>query len=266
MTTSTLTQTTLTTPSAAPESRAVYPDLVGKVVVVTGARGGIGGAAVAAFEAQGARVIGLDLAIPADGEGTSGVDYRVTDLLNTEAIAATVQSIVADHGRIDVWVNNAGFMDRKPALDLDLATWNKTFGINLTAAFFAAQAVGRVMAEQGGGSIVNLSSYAGLKARPNCADYAPAKAGIAHLTSCLAVEWGPLGIRVNAIAPGYIRTPMSAWMHEDPENFMTYVGKTPLRRLDEPSDIANMMVFLTSDAASYVTGQTLFVDGGAAHA
>ena len=106
-------------------------------------------------------------------------------------------------------------MERMPALELDEAGWQRTLDINLKGTFFGAQAAAKQMIPQGGGAIINLSSYAGVKPRPNCADYASAKAGVAHLTQCLALEWSPKGLRVNAIAPGFIETPMSSWMHAD---------------------------------------------------
>lgn len=120
------------------------------------------------------------------------------------------------------------------------------------------------MRDCGGGSIVNLSSYAGLKGRPNCAHYAASKAAVAHLTVCLAIEWGPLNIRVNAIAPGYVETSMSAWMHADPQQRAIYTEQTPLKRLGQPREIADSVSYLASVEASYITGQVLSVDGGIA--
>ncbi|MBC2887120.1 SDR family oxidoreductase [Ochrobactrum sp. CM-21-5] len=231
----------------------------GKVVIVTGAGGGIGAAVCAKFAAESATVYALDRKT---FENVGQYEQRVVDVTDTSEFTSVIQEIARSHGRIDVLVNNAGFLERQAALDITPADWQKSIDVNLTASFFGSQATARIMKDRGGGSIINLSSYAGLKGRPNCAHYASAKAAIAHLTVCLAVEWGPLNIRVNAIAPGYIETPMSAWMHGDPEQKAIYVEKTPLRRMGTPSEIADAVSYLASGEASYVTGQVMRVDGG----
>ncbi|RSF03221.1 SDR family oxidoreductase [Achromobacter aegrifaciens] len=237
-----------------------YPDLAGKIAVVTGAGGGIGRAMAAAFRQQGATVVATDL----DLEALSGVDAdcRQLDVTQAQAVRALADAVAAQYGALDVWVNNAGFMARMPALDLDEAAWQRTMDINLKGTFFGAQAAARHMIAQGSGAIINLSSYAGVKARPNCADYAAAKAGVAHLTQCLALEWSPKGLRVNAIAPGFIETPMSSWMHADAATFAEYVERLPARRVGQPSEIADAALYLASQASAYVTGHVLMVDGG----
>lgn len=232
-----------------------------RVVVITGATGGIGAASCAEFLGQGAVVIGIDRNATS-GLRVPGVEYRHADVTDTSALRAVADEVVRLHGRIDVWVNNAGMLNRMPALELEEGDWQASIDVNLKATFFGSQAAARHMARQGSGVIVNLSSYAGIKARPECADYASAKAGVAHLTACLALEWGPLGIRVNAIAPGYIETPMSAWMHADPEQRAIFTERTPLLRLGRPEEVAQSIAYLASDAASYVTGNVMCVDGG----
>lgn len=234
---------------------------VTRVVVVTGATGGIGAACCAVFLEQGAIVIGVDRP-DSGGLRVAGVDYRQSDVTDTAALRALADAVVTSHGRIDVWVNNAGMLNRVPALELEEDAWQASIDVNLKATFFGAQAAARHMVRQGSGVIINLSSYAGIKARPGCADYASAKAGVAHLTACLAVEWGPLGVRVNAVAPGYIETPMSAWMHADPEQRAIFTERTPLRRIGLPEEVAQSIAYLASDAASYVTGNVMYVDGG----
>ncbi|CAB3898329.1 Glucose 1-dehydrogenase 2 [Achromobacter aegrifaciens] len=241
-------------------SKMNYPDLAGKIAVVTGAGGGIGRAMAAAFRQQGATVVATDL----DLEALSGVDAdcRQLDVTQAQAVRALADAVAALYGALDVWVNNAGFMARMPVLDLDEAAWQRTMDINLKGTFFGAQAAARHMIAQGSGAIINLSSYAGVKPRPNCADYAAAKAGVAHLTQCLALEWSPKGLRVNAIAPGFIETPMSSWMHADATTFAEYVERLPARRVGQPSEIADAALYLASQASGYVTGHVLMVDGG----
>lgn len=239
-------------------------DLTGRVAVVTGANGGIGFATVAALKKQGAHVVMTDINAPEDIPADS--EFRSLDVTDVEATRALADQVVADHNRLDIWVNNAGQMKRQDSLELGLEDWLRTISINLQGTFFGAQAAARIMAKQGGGAIINLSSYAGIKARPNCADYASAKAGVAHMTQCLALEWGHLGIRVNAIAPGFIETPMSSWMHGNPDTYKTYLAKIPAGRVGQPEEIAKTVVYLSSDLASYVTGHIVAVDGGASKA
>lgn len=239
--------------------RERYPDLEGQVAVVTGANGGIGAAIVASLRAQGAIVIATD---QARGYALEGPDRLQLDVTDRAAVAQTADIVLERHGRLDIWINNAGMLVRAPALTLDALAWNRTLDVNLSGVFFGAQSAANIMARAGGGRIVNLSSYAGLRPRPECADYAAAKAGVAHLTACLAREWGPLGIRVNAIAPGYIDTTMSSWMHENPELKDQYVAKTPAGRIGDPSEIASVAAFLCANASSFMTGQVLTVDGG----
>lgn len=241
-------------------SKMNYPDLAGKIVVVTGAGGGIGRAMAAAFSQQGATVVATDL----DLEALSDVnaDCRKLDVTHAQAVRDLADAVAARYGALDVWINNAGFMARAPAMELDEAAWQRTIDINLKGTFFGAQAAARHMIAQGSGAIINLSSYAGVKPRPNCADYAAAKAGVAHLTQCLALEWSPKGLRVNAIAPGFIETPMSSWMHGDAATYAEYVERLPVRRVGQPAEIADAALYLASHASSYVTGHVLMADGG----
>lgn len=242
---------------------AAHPtNLSGKVAVVTGASGGIGRAIVAVLRRHGATVI------PTDLRADTGDDphFRRLDVADVGAIRSLVDVVRDAYGGPHIWVNNAGTLARAPIFDLTEVDWDKSIGINLRATVFACQAAGRAMAADGGGVIVNLSSYAGLKARPNCIAYASAKAAVHHATQCLAVEFGTSGIRVNAIAPGYIDTSMSGWMHEDPAHKAQYLGRTPLGRLGEPEEVALGVLYLVSPMSSFVTGHTLVIDGGIVHA
>jgi len=237
-------------------------DLTGKVAVVTGANGGIGNAIVTTLRHRGARVISTDVTPSVDRHP----DFHSLDVGDVGAIRALAEEVVATCGGLHIWVNNAGRLARASALDLSTEAWDETLNINLRSVVFGCQAAARSMSKSGGGAIVNLSSYAGLKARPNCIDYAAAKAGVHHATKCLALELGPLGIRVNAIAPGYIDTPMSSWMHDKLDLKKEYLEKTPLNRLGEPLEIAMGVLYLVSPMSSFVTGHTLVIDGGIVHA
>ncbi len=233
-------------------------DLAGKVAVVTGAAGGIGARIVQTLRAAGATVVPTDIQAPPGQAGFMTLD--VGDVAQIDALA---DAVAHRHGRLDIWVSNAGMLARSPALDLTSQAWDQSLNVNLRSAVFGARAAARHMTR--GGAIVNLSSYAGLKARPNCVDYAAAKAGVHHATKCLALEFGERGVRVNAIAPGYIDTAMSSWMHADAALRDQYLAKIPLGRLGEPQEVANGVLYLVSPLSSYVTGHTLVIDGGCMH-
>jgi len=248
-----------------------YPDLSGKSAVVTGAGGGIGCAIAAALHAQGCRVVATDLDVGALAQAMrarnlDGIECRAHDVTDAAASQALADAVAQHDGTLDIWVNNAGYMQRMPALDMHESAWQRTLDTNLKGAFFGAQAAARHMLRQGSGAIVNLSSYAGVKARPNCIDYAVSKAGIAHMTQCLALEWGQYGIRVNAVAPGYIDAPMSAWIKEDAQIHQAFINRLPIARVGESSEVADAVLFLASQASGYVTGHVLLVDGGASKA
>ncbi|WP_171962130.1 SDR family NAD(P)-dependent oxidoreductase [Bordetella trematum] len=233
-------------------------DLSGKVAVVTGAAGGIGARIVQTLRAAGATVVPTDIQ-PQPGQD----DFTTLDVGEVAQIDALAATVAQRHGRLDIWVSNAGMLARSPALELTPQAWDRSLNVNLRSAVFGARAAARHMAP--GGAIVNLSSYAGLKARPNCVDYAAAKAGVHHATKCLALEFGERGVRVNAIAPGYIDTVMSSWMHADAALRDQYLAKIPLGRLGEPQEVANGVLYLVSPLSSYVTGHTLVIDGGCMH-
>jgi NAD(P)-dependent dehydrogenase (short-subunit alcohol dehydrogenase family) len=249
-----------------------FPDfrLDGQVALVTGAARGLGRATALALAHAGADVaLGLrdgstasDLAaeIRALGRRVERLQMDVTKLPD---IGSAVDAAVARLGRIDILVNNAGLGPENPAEHVNEEDFDLTCAVNLKGTFFVSQAVARVMMRQGGGRIVNLSSQAGFVALPGESIYCMTKAAIAHLTRCLAVEWGPRGITVNAVAPTFIVTPGTAPALDD-RRFKADVLEriAALHRLGQPMDVAGAIVFLASPAASLITGHTLLIDGG----
>jgi len=244
--------------------------LDGKACLVTGAARGIGRAIAVALAEAGADVaLGLrDLgtgdevtrAVGATGRRALPLQMDVTDLDQVESgVAAAVNGL----GRIDVLVNNAGIgPPETPAEDVTTEDFDATVALNLRGTFFTCQAAGRAMIDQGSGRIVNLSSQAGFVALPGEAVYCMTKAAIAHLTKCLAVEWGKHGITVNAVAPTFIWTDGTRHPLSDPEFLKQTVARIPLGRIGEPKEVAGAVVFLASPAASLVNGTILHVDGG----
>ncbi len=210
--------------------------------------------------ARRARADDLVADIEAMGRRALAVPMDVTDL---SQIGPAIDAVVAHFGRLDILVNNAGLGPANAAEDVTEADFDLTIDVNLKGLFFASQAAGRVMIGRGGGRIVNLSSQAGFVALPTEAIYCASKAAVAHLTKCLAVEWGQHGITVNAVAPTFIRTDGTAPDLADPA-FEADVREriAGLHRIGEPMDVAGGVVFLASPAAGLITGTTLLIDGG----
>ena len=249
-----------------------YPDfaLTGQVALVTGAARGLGRAISLALADAGADVaLGLRVAGTADDlvaeiESMGRRAFAVPmDVLDLAQIAPAVDAVVEHFGRLDILVNNAGLGPENLAVHVVEADYDLTFDTNVKGLFFASQAAGRVMIRQGYGRIVNLSSQAGFIALPTEAIYCASKAAVAHLTKCLAVEWGEYGVTVNAVAPTFIRTEGTSEALADPA-FEADVKEriAALHRIGEPVDVAGGVVFLASPAASLITGTTLMIDGG----
>ena len=233
----------------------------GMVAVVTGAAGGIGTAVCRAFAAQGARVVGFDRAWAGAAE-EDGWRRETVDVASETEVDAAFERVAAEEGAPQVLVNAAGITHRAPTVDTDTEAWDAVQAANLRSAFLCCRAAGRLMVEQGSGSIVNISSQLAVSPPGGRAAYVAAKAGVIGLTRTLAVEWAPHGVRVNAVAPGITRTPMISVIEDDPEASRTFAAKIPLGRFAEPDEIAAPILFLASRAASYVVGHVLVVDGG----
>ena len=250
----------------------VFPrfDLEGRTALVTGAARGLGRAISLALAHAGADVVlglrdvgdagDLENEIVAMGRRALRVQMDVLDL---EQVRRAVDDVVAHLGRLDILVNNAGLGPPSPAEDVREDDYDLTFDVNVKGTFFASQSAARVMIHQGHGRIVNLSSQAGFVALPSESVYGMTKAAIAHLTKCLAIEWGVHGITVNAVAPTFIRTPGTDKWLDDPAFEADLVERIAgVHRIGEPMDVAGAIVFLASPAASLITGTTLMVDGG----
>ncbi|MBB6309193.1 SDR family NAD(P)-dependent oxidoreductase [Xanthobacter tagetidis] len=240
-------------------------------VLVTGAAGGIGLAIAAAFAAQGAHVILADLSAEAAAGALAALALppgRATplalDVTDEAAVAAGFSGLAAEGRAPDVLVNNAGLSIRKGVEDLSLGEWEKVFAVNVTGAFLCARAAVPHMRAQGGGAIVNIASIMGLSGGgpyPNPA-YQASKGALVNFTRALAVELAPAGIRVNAVAPTWVRTPFIAALLADDATRSKLEGLMPMGRLAEPEDVAAATLFLASGMAGMITGHTLPVDGG----
>jgi NAD(P)-dependent dehydrogenase (short-subunit alcohol dehydrogenase family) len=245
-------------------------DIAGKAILVAGGAGGLGAPMARAFAQRGARVLigDLDERLAADTasrlRGDTGGDVRSTALNVTSAAscAEAVDLTVANWGRLDGMVNASGVYRVDQALDLDDDAWNSTIEINLTGAFRLARAAGRKMVEQRDGRIVTLASVSSAVANPRYAAYAASKAGVAHLTRVLAIEWAPLGVTVNAIGPAAIPTPLAQPIFDDEQRRNAMLSRIPMGRFGTADDLIAGAIFLLSPGAAFVTGQTLFIDGG----
>jgi NAD(P)-dependent dehydrogenase (short-subunit alcohol dehydrogenase family) len=245
-------------------------DLPGRVALVTGAARGLGRAIALALANAGADVaIGLrdlhaDAGLAAEIErlGKRALPLQM-DVSRLDEITRAVEDTVRHFGRIDILVNNAGIAPDNLAENVREQDFDRTLAVNLKGTFFVSQAVGRVMIQQKSGRIINMSSQAGFVALPTESVYCMTKAGIAHLTRCLAVEWGRYNITVNAVAPTFIHTPGTEEALADPDFRTDVITRiAALHQIGEPMDVAGAVVFLASPAASLITGHTILIDGG----
>ena len=233
--------------------------LEGAVVVVTGAAGGVGHACASWMAQRGARVYSLDRRRPDVVVGT----FVEVDVSSEKSVAAAVQAVVDAEGRIDGLVAAAGLSEEPtPAEAMDLDVWSRTIGVNLTGVFLTCQHVGRVMLAQGGGRIVTIASMSGAHVVNNPQQqvaYNASKGGLVAMTKSLAFEWAPRGVRVNALSPGYVDTPL---LGSKQDLHTVWKDATPLRRFAEPAEVAAAAAWLLSDEAAFCCGTELLMDGG----
>lgn len=244
-------------------------DFRGKSVLITGGTGSIGSEFARAFASCGADVAIAD--INADGSEEILNECRAfgvkacfipVNLLSVTDIERMVTDTVDKLGKIDILCNHAGFNNRKPAVEYTEEDWESLIGVDLKAAFFVATSAARHMLARKTGRIITTASVSAARGHKNLSIYASAKGGIRQMTKVLAHEWAEHGITVNAIGPGYVVTKQTANYVKDPEVFKSLVSHIPMGRLGLPEDMAATVLFLASDGASYITGQTIFVEGG----
>ena len=251
-------------------------DLTDKVAVVTGGAQGLGAAIAHALCAHGAHTTLLDVNGDQAAEEAQRIndaverqaaDALACDVQHDEQVRRSVAEILQRRGRINVLVNNAGVHRRGTPQELSREDIDLVLSVNLLGSFFVARAVAQSMIERGSGSIVNLSALGGgiVGLGRGGSIYGVSKGGIVALTRDLAAEWGPHGIRVNALAPGWIRTPMTQALQQNPAGSARVLQRVPLGRWGEAEDVAGVAVFLASDASAYITGHTIPIDGGAAN-
>jgi 3-oxoacyl-[acyl-carrier protein] reductase len=233
-----------------------------QTAVITGASNGIGRATAHLLAAQGWTVASFDVAPPAEPD--AAIEDHVVDVTDNAAVDAAMRSVAERHGGLQLAVNNAGITKRGPLEEMAFEDWNAVVAVNLHGAFNGTQAAGRIMlAQEGGGSIVNIASIAAERGQPGRAPYGATKAGIVGLTRTAAVEWATRGVRVNAVGPGYVSSgvyeaALAAGQLDNDE----VLGRIPMRRLAGADEIAAVIAFLASPAASYITGHVLYADGG----
>ncbi|MGD9033894.1 MAG: SDR family oxidoreductase [Desulfobacteraceae bacterium] len=245
-------------------------DLSGKVAIVTGGGRGIGKAIALGLAQCGAKLI---LASRTQGElekvvseikGNGGdATLLVTDLTVSEQINALVDASMKSYGRVDILVNNAARSFLRPLMDLREDGWDKIFDVNCKAVFLLSRAVAKIMGEQGGGRIINITTVGAVRGGAGMGVYHASKAALNMLTKCMAVEWAPLNVNVNAVGPGLTKTAFSQPIWSNPSLEQMITARVPKGRLAEPEEIVGAVLFLCSEDASFITGESIYVDGGA---
>jgi 3-oxoacyl-[acyl-carrier protein] reductase len=248
-----------------------YSEFEGKVAVVTGAARGMGARFAEGLASRGVRVVAGDI----NAEGMTATADAINASISGvgEVVPSSLDVTIADEhtklanlalerfGQVDYWVNNAGLFPQAAVLDITGDQLHSTFNVNIDGVLFGAQAAARAIGNRGG-AIVNMASVSAFRVRPTRATYSISKAAVDHLTRFLSLELGYTGLRVNAIAPGFIDTDMTQWVRDDPAALEKALASVPLGRIGSPDEVRDVMLFLLSDSARYVTGTTLVVDGG----
>ncbi len=244
-------------------------DLTGKTAIVTGGTKGLGLAIVQALSSVGAQVVVVSrnahdckrVAQDLEDKGRKAFGFAC-DITQSENIQDLIDNTLQQYGRIDILINNAGVAVTKPAVELTEEDWDFVINTNLKGVFMMAQAVGQVMIQQQYGRIINMASMFGLVGDKNVLPYLCSKGGVIQMTKGLALEWARHNITVNAIAPGYVVTPINEAVLKEEKVQKYLLGKTPLRRFGKGHEVASAAVYLSSDESSYVTGSVFSVDGG----
>lgn len=239
--------------------------LDGTITLISGASRGIGRGLVDALVAAGSTVaagVRDERSLAELSQAGPNIHPYLLDVTDPAGVAAVVEQIVAEHGRLDILVANAGLGDNQPALDVTEADWDRMMDVNLKGAFFTCQAAGRAMVGRGRGRVIVISSQASLVGIEDHAVYSASKGGVNQFVRVLALEWGPQGVTVNAVAPTFVYTPGTAERLDDPAYRQTVVTRIPVGDVATVADVAGAVVYLASDAGRMVNGSILTVDGG----